>query len=104
MKSVLLGGAAALASMAYVAISPASALPGAGPASVTRSDSGLQEVRARRRHRVIRRHTRAQVWHEPTAPGVRPGAVSNGPYWSSPYECFTDEGQGRFSPCDRGRP
>ncbi|BAT59733.1 hypothetical protein GJW-30_1_02266 [Variibacter gotjawalensis] len=23
------------------------------------------------------------------------------PYWSSPYQCFTDDGGGRFRPCDQ---
>jgi hypothetical protein len=25
-----------------------------------------------------------------------------GPPWAMPNECFTDEGYGRFTPCDRG--
>ena len=26
-----------------------------------------------------------------------------GPPWAMPNECYTDEGYGRYTPCDRGR-
>lgn len=30
------------------------------------------------------------------------GAVSAGPAWKSPYECYTDEGYGRYTRCSAG--
>jgi len=32
-----------------------------------------------------------------------PAPVLNRPAWASPYECYTDEGYGRFWPCGAGR-
>ena len=28
--------------------------------------------------------------------------VPNRPVWAAPWQCFTDEGYGRFRPCDAG--
>ncbi|MGB9365947.1 MAG: hypothetical protein WCE79_08035 [Xanthobacteraceae bacterium] len=36
-------------------------------------------------------------WHAPVY------LRTPGPPWAMPNECFTDEGYGRYSPCDRGR-
>jgi hypothetical protein len=30
------------------------------------------------------------------------GYTQTGPVWHGPNECFTDEGYGRFTPCDAG--
>ena len=30
-------------------------------------------------------------------------ARTPGPPWAQPWECFTDEGYGRYRPCDAGR-
>ena len=35
------------------------------------------------------------------APAMYP-AVANRPVWAAPQQCFTDEGYGRFVPCDVG--
>ena len=37
------------------------------------------------------------------APGVPYFARTPGPVWASPYECFTDEGYGRYWPCGAGK-
>ncbi len=31
------------------------------------------------------------------------GARTPGPPWTQPWECFTDEGYGRYRPCNAGR-
>ena len=31
------------------------------------------------------------------------GARTAGPPWAQPWECFTDEGYGRYRPCSAGR-
>ena len=51
------------------------------------------------KHSYRHRHAAPPVaaWRQPTPP------VTNRPYWSSPYDCFTDEGYGRFWPCGAGR-
>jgi hypothetical protein len=37
------------------------------------------------------------------APGMLPGQIyPSRPYWSSPYECYIDDGGGRFRPCNAG--
>jgi hypothetical protein len=39
--------------------------------------------------------------YEPRDPTMMPGQIyPNRPYWSSPYECFMDDGGGRFKPCN----
>lgn len=44
----------------------------------------------------------------PVAHAAVPGAYGTGapgmnrPYWSSPYECYFDDGYGRFTPCSTG--
>ncbi len=35
------------------------------------------------------------------APVMQP-AFANRPIWAAPQQCFTDEGYGRFVPCDVG--
>ena len=38
------------------------------------------------------------------APAAPVGARTPGPPWArSPYDCFTDEGYGRYLPCSSGR-
>ena len=31
------------------------------------------------------------------------GARTPGPPWAQPWECYTDEGYGRYRPCNAGR-
>lgn len=50
------------------------------------------------------RHKHRQVYASATAvPRSAPAPAANRPVWASPYECFTDEGYGRFWPCGAGR-
>lgn len=44
--------------------------------------------------------------HHAAAPAVvrtAPAPALNRPVWASPYECYTDEGYGRFWPCGAGK-
>ena len=41
-----------------------------------------------------------QVAAQTNAPAVR--APKNGPAWGGPNQCWTDEGYGRYAPCDGG--
>ncbi len=56
-----------------------------------------------KRHKVYRGPAYAYV---PAAPyGYAPGpyARTPGPPWAQPWECFTDEGYGRYRACSSGR-
>lgn len=60
---------------------------------------------ARKKHkRIVRHHYPAAV--EPTAaypyPYAGPTASGPRPPWAAPWQCFTDEGYGRYRPCDAG--
>jgi hypothetical protein len=51
------------------------------------------------------RKTKPKHMHQPPvamkrAPLFAPS--NNRPGWASPQQCFTDEGYGRFTPCDSG--
>jgi hypothetical protein len=41
--------------------------------------------------------------HAVVAPQYPSSVGTRGPLWASPYECFTDEGYGRYWPCGAGR-
>jgi hypothetical protein len=48
---------------------------------------------------------RPQVAYRQAPPrnGLAPGQIyPSRPAWASPYECFIDEGYGRFRPCNAG--
>ena len=62
--------------------------------AVTPADAAYK----RKRHKV---HHAAPIAAVPAAPY---GARTPGPVWAtSPYDCFTDEGYGRYWPCGAGR-
>jgi hypothetical protein len=50
-----------------------------------------------KRHKVHRGGGYAYVPASPYA------ARTPGPPWAQPWECFTDEGYGRYRPCNAGR-
>jgi hypothetical protein len=50
-----------------------------------------------KRHKVHRAGPYAYV---PVTPN---GMRTPGPPWAQPWECFTDEGYGRYRPCSAGR-
>jgi hypothetical protein len=51
-----------------------------------------------KRHRMVRHHAPAFVYMQP-APTAYPGPR---PVWAAPGSCYTDEGYGRYRPCDAG--
>ena len=52
----------------------------------------------RHKHRAARvPHVAAQTYPVPVQRGPRVG-----PTWSGPNQCWTDEGYGRYAPCDGG--
>jgi hypothetical protein len=65
---------------------------------------GVAEAAHKPKHKppVARHHhpavTRATV-PDPYAAYYRPGPR---PPWTAPWQCFTDEGYGRYRPCDAG--
>ncbi len=51
-------------------------------------------------HKEIARHHHAPVAaYVPASPYP---AYQSRPPWAAPWQCFTDEGYGRFRPCDAG--
>jgi hypothetical protein len=63
-----------------------------------------------KRHKVYRAHPPivvyggAPAWHYGFgAYRAYPGHPPNRPAWTRGTECYTDEGYGRFSPCDMSR-
>ena len=50
------------------------------------------------RHKHKRFHAAA-----PVVVQTLPAPVLNRPVWASPYDCYTDEGYGRFWPCGVGK-
>jgi hypothetical protein len=54
-----------------------------------------------KRHKVTRAPAPVVVQSAaPYAYRPAPGVPANRPPWAGPNECFTDEGYGRFTPCD----
>ena len=53
----------------------------------------------KRKYRHYGGHAGAYAYM-PAAPFLAPTA---GPPWAQPWECFTDEGYGRYRPCSAGR-
>jgi hypothetical protein len=93
----------AILAMAALPTGPAAAAPGTGDQAGVTTMKPTSDAKARR-HRRARAAQPQPAPAYPNYDGVRPGAVSNGPYWSSPLECFTDDGQGRYRPCSESGP
>ena len=56
------------------------------------------DAAARHKHRHARvPHVAAQTYAPPVVRGPQVG-----PAWSGPNQCWTDEGYGRYAPCDTG--
>ena len=49
------------------------------------------------------KHKRYKTQHTVGYPAVVPYAGTPRPPWAQPWECFTDEGYGRYRPCSAGR-
>lgn len=83
----------------------------AGSAQAARWCSGSGECGFRSQSQCVRAMGAAGGCHKPIA--ARAAAPSDyyqgpapitsaGPAWRSPYECYSDEGYGRYTPCSGG--
>jgi hypothetical protein len=66
---------------------------------------GFRSAQQCKRAAGARGDCRPQVAYRQVPPrnGMAPGQIyPSRPAWSSPYECFIDEGYGRFRPCNAG--
>ena len=61
--------------------------------------AGAADAAAKQKHKrkVVRHHAPAAAYVP-----ADPGLYRARPQWAAPQQCFTDEGYGRFRPCDAG--
>ena len=53
---------------------------------------------------AARKHKRTKVrHHQPVAAAPASPAGTGRPVWAQPWECYTDEGYGRYTPCSSGK-
>ena len=75
-------------------------------AVATLSLLGATAVDAGSRHKHHQRHAYGHMNVQPVraylAPPSAVVASSPGPVWAAPWQCFTDEGYGRYWPCGAG--
>jgi hypothetical protein len=57
-------------------------------------------VDAKSKHKRYRAHYGVPYAYVPVSPYA---ARTPGPPWAAPWECYTDEGYGRYRPCSAGR-
>ncbi len=62
--------------------------------------AALGAADAATKHKRHKPHHRAPVAYAPAAPQ---GMRTPGPPWAQPWECYTDEGYGRYTPCSSGK-
>ena len=55
---------------------------------------------AKAKHKRHRAHYGTPYSYVPVLPYT---ARTPGPPWAAPWECYTDEGYGRYQPCSTGR-
>jgi hypothetical protein len=68
----------------------------AAVAAFSLASLGTADAASKRKRHVVRS---APVLSAPIAPSAR----TPGPSWANPYDCYTDEGYGRYLPCSSGR-
>lgn len=106
MRILLTAAAAATATLIFSAGGPAQAAARwcsyEGDTAVSCGYRSEQQcLRSVGRSGLCRRE--AAYRQAPAEPGMLPGQIyPSRPYWSSPEECFIDEGYGRFLPCNAG--
>ena len=59
--------------------------------------AGAADAATKHKRKPVRHHAPAALY-VPAGPGLYPTR----PPWTAPQQCFTDEGYGRFRPCDAG--
>jgi hypothetical protein len=68
--------------------------------AVTAADAGSRNKH--QRHHTYQR-THVYPMHAYPAPPYAFVASSSRPVWAAPWQCFTDDGYGRYLPCEAGR-
>ena len=56
------------------------------------------DAASKRKHKKVRHMAPIAA-----VPAVPYGARTPGPVWAQPWECYTDEGYGRYTPCGAGK-
>lgn len=70
----------------------------AAAAAISLAAAGAADAKVKyKRYRV---HHGAPYAYVPVSPYA---ARTPGPPWAQPWECYTDEGYGRYRPCSAGR-
>jgi hypothetical protein len=60
--------------------------------------AGAADAATKQKRKHIRHHAPAAAYRPAPPYPVYPSR----PPWAAPHQCFTDEGYGRFRPCDAG--
>ena len=68
----------------------------AAVAGLSLAGAGAANAHHSKRHKMVRHHGPAVAYIQ-TAPTIYPGPR---PVWAAPGSCYTDEGYGRYRPCD----
>ena len=68
-------------------------------AVIALSLAGIGVADAKSKKKKIVRHHAPVAAYVPASPYP---IYQNRPIWAAPWQCFTDEGYGRFRPCDAG--
>ena len=68
-------------------------------AAVVFAFAGFDTADAAKRKRLKVRHVAPIA----AVPAAHYGARTPGPVWAQPWECFTDEGYGRYTSCSTGK-
>jgi hypothetical protein len=65
--------------------------------------AGVADAAHKSKHKTVRHHAyhaaAPVILADPYAAYYQPGPR---PPWAAPWQCFTDEGYGRYRPCDAG--
>ncbi len=59
---------------------------------------GAADAAAKHKRKYVRHHAPIAAY----VPAVPYAVYPSRPPWAAPWQCFTDEGYGRFRPCDAG--
>lgn len=75
-------------------------MPIAGLAALSLVAISATDAAARHKHHKMRHVASPSAAYVPALPR---DAGTGRPPWAQPWECFTDEGYGRYRPCNAGR-
>jgi hypothetical protein len=71
-------------------------------AAIAMSLTGGVANAGHKKHKRTVRHHYPAVESNAAYPYAGPYASGPRPPWAAPWQCFTDEGYGRYRPCDAG--